>query len=129
MHILRIVALWALQIFSGLLFVLIGTGKFLDSSWERNFARWGYPDGFYLVIGVLEAVGGAAMLVPRLTTYAALLLVTIMAGAAVTHLAYGEMQRVSVPLVYLVIVALVGWLRRKSALRLRQSSPPARAVV
>ena len=122
-------ALWALQILVGLLFVLIGTAKFLDSSWERNFARWGYPDGFYVVIGVLEAVGGVAMLAPRLTTYAALLLATIMAGAAVTHLVHGEMQRLSAPLVYLVVVALVGWLRRKSALRLRASSPPARAVV
>ena len=119
MRITRLVVTWGLQILMGAMFVMMGVMKFVDPFWPRNFARWGYPDGFYIVVGVLEAVGGVALLVPRLTTYAALLLVTIMAGAAVTHLVHGEMQRLSAPLVYLLVVALVGWLRRKSALRLR----------
>jgi putative oxidoreductase len=75
-----------------------------------------------MVIGALEAVGGAAMLVPRLTTYAALLLMTVMVGAVMTHLVYGELQRLPVPLVYLLVVALVGWLRRRSALRFHTAS-------
>lgn len=129
MRIVKIVAVWTLQIFVGLMFVMVGVMKFQDPTWARSFARWGYPDGFYMVVGVLEAVGGAAMLVPRLTTYAALLLMTVMAGAVLTHLVYGELQRLPVPLVYLLVTALVGWLRRKSALRLRTASTEQHAVV
>ena len=129
MRIIKTIALWALQILCGGLFVLVGVMKFLDPVWARSFARWGYPDGFYLVIGVLEAVGGIGLLVPRLTTYAALLLMTIMAGAVLTHLMHGEWQRLAAPLVYLVIVALIGWLRRKSAPPLRAASAPSPTVV
>jgi uncharacterized membrane protein YphA (DoxX/SURF4 family) len=122
MRIVKIIAVWTLQIFIGGLFVLVGVMKFQDPIWARNFGRWGYPDGFYLVIGALEAVGGAAMLVPQLTSYAALLLMTMMAGAVVTHAVHGEWQRLPVPLVYLLVVALVGWLRRRSVLRFRTAS-------
>ena len=129
MRIIKTIVVWALQVIVGLMFVLIGVLKFQDPSWARSFARWGYPDGFYIVVGVLEAVGGLALLVPRLTTYGALLLMTMMAGAAATHLVHGELQRLPVPSVYLLIIALVGWLRRKSALTLHRRSASQRAVV
>ena len=129
MRSIKTIAVWALQVVVGLMFVLIGVMKFQDPTWARNFARWGYPDGFYIVVGVLEAVGGVALLVPRVTTYAALLLMTMMAGAVVTHLVHGELQRLPVPLVYLLIVAWVGWLRRKAAFILHRTSPGQRAVV
>jgi uncharacterized membrane protein YphA (DoxX/SURF4 family) len=125
----KIIAVWTLQILVGLMFVMLGVMKFQDPSWPRNFARWGYPDGFYMVVGLLEAAGGAALLVPRLTSYAALLLMTVMAGAGLTHLVHGETQRLPVPLVYLLLIALVGWLRRRSALRLRAASTERHAVV
>ena len=80
-----VVVLWLLQILTAVGFVLIGVGKFAAPGWQRNFARWGYPDGFYMVIGVLEAAGGLAMLVPRLTAYASAMLGVIMIGAAATH--------------------------------------------
>jgi putative oxidoreductase len=129
MRIIKTIVLWAVQVLIGGMFVLVGLMKFQDPSWARSFARWGYPDGFYLVVGVLEAVGGMALLVPRLTTYAALLLVTVMAGAVLTHLLHGELQRLPVALVYLLVVALIGWLRRKSALPLRAVPAASRTVV
>ena len=66
-RVLGTVVLWLLQILMAVAVVLIGVVKFADLSWARNFARWGYPDGFYMVIGVLEAAGGLAPRVPRLT--------------------------------------------------------------
>ena len=129
MRIVRILAVWTLQIVIGGLFVMLGVMKFQDPSWARNFARWGYPDGFYMVVGVIEALGGAALLVPRITTYAALVLVATMAGAAVTHLLHGELHRLPVPLVYLLLIALVGWLRRRSAARFASAAAGQRAVV
>jgi putative oxidoreductase len=129
MRIARLAVTWGLQILMGAMFVLAGVMKFVDPFWPRNFARWGYPDGFYIVVGILEAAGGAALLVPALTTYAAVLLVVTMAGATLTHLVHGEMQRVGVPLAYLLLIALIGWLRRTSALRIRRAPGKERAVV
>lgn len=129
MRIIKTVVVWALQILVGAMFVLVGVMKFQDPGWARNFARWGYPDGFYIVVGVLEAVGGIALFVPRFTTYAAILLMTTMAGAVLTHLLHGETQRLGVPLVYLLIVGLIGWLRRKSAHAFSRTPATQRAVV
>ncbi len=111
------IGLWALQVLLGALFVLLGTGKFGDPTWSRNFARWGYPDGFYMVIGVLEALGGLLLFVPRLASYAAAMLGIIMIGASLTHFVHGEMHRVAPPLVYLALLAIVGVSRRRAAVR------------
>jgi hypothetical protein len=90
-------------------------------SWARNFARWGYPDGFYLVIGALEAAGGVLLLVPRFTSYAAALLGVIMIGASLTHWLHGEMGRVTSPLMYVAALVIVGVARWRSSIRLRSA--------
>jgi putative oxidoreductase len=118
-RLLGVVVLWLLQILMALAFVLIGVAKFADPSWARSFARWGYPDGFYMVIGALEVAGGLALLVPRLASYAAAMLSVIMIGASLTHWLHGEMARVIPPLMYLAVVAVVGAGRWRSAIRLR----------
>jgi uncharacterized membrane protein YphA (DoxX/SURF4 family) len=123
---LGVVLLWLLQILMAVAFVLIGVVKFADPSWARNFARWGYPEGFYMVIGVLEAAGGLALLVPRLTSYTAAMLGVIMIAAALTHWLHGEMARVTPPLMYLAVLVIVGVGRWRSAIRFRAaSSTPA----
>ncbi len=127
MRMARIVGMWALQIFVGVIFVLLGVMKFRDPTWVRSFARWGYPDGFYLVVGALEVAGGLAVLVPSLASYGALLLMAVMTGAALTHLVHGEMQRFMAPVVYLLFCGGVAWARRRSAWRRRPVpvQPPA----
>jgi putative oxidoreductase len=120
------IGLWALQVLLGALFVLLGTGKFGDPTWQRNFERWGYPDGFYMVVGVLEALGGLLLLVPRLASYSAAMVSIIMIGASLTHLVHGEFRRVAPPLIYLALLAIVGVARRRSALgpaSMRQAAP------
>ena len=118
-RLLGVVVLWLLQILMAVGFVLIGVVKFADPSWARNFARWGYPDGFYMVIGALEAAGGLVLLVPRLTSYVAAMLGVIMIGASLTHWVHGEMARVTPPLMYLAVLIVVGTGRWRSAIRLR----------
>ena len=120
-----VIVLWLLQILMAAAFVLIGVVKFADPSWARNFARWGYPDGFYMVVGALEAAGGLALLVPRLTSYAAAMLSVIMIGASLTHRLHGEMARITSPLMYLAVLVIVGVCRRRSAIRLRAAAAPA----
>jgi uncharacterized membrane protein YphA (DoxX/SURF4 family) len=122
MKVVRQIAPWFLQVLLGALFLLLGSGKFMDPSWVRSFARWGYPAGFHYVVGVVEALAGVALFVPRLTTAAASVLVVVMAGATLTHLAHGETRRLAAPLTYLVLLAVVGWLRRGSAVRLSSTT-------
>ena len=116
-----VVVLWLLQFLMALAFVVIGVAKFGDPSWARSFARWGYPDGFYMIIGALEAAGGLALLVPRFTSYTAALLGVIMIGASLTHWLHGEMGRVTSPLMYLAVLVIVGGARWQSAIRLRSA--------
>src|SRR5262245_41281076 len=118
-HLAAQIGLWTLQILLGVVFVLLGAGKFGDPTWARRFAAWGYPPGFYMVIGALEALGGLAVLIPAAASYGAALLGAIMIGAAATHLLHGEFPRIPPPLVYLALLTVVGLLRRDRAYRWR----------
>jgi uncharacterized membrane protein YphA (DoxX/SURF4 family) len=109
------IALWVVQVLAAVAFVAIGFGKFGSPVWARNFARWGYPEGFYMVIGALELAGGLLLLVPKLTSYAAALLGVILVGAAATLALHNE--RMSPPLMWLAVIVLLGWARRRRAWR------------
>jgi uncharacterized membrane protein YphA (DoxX/SURF4 family) len=111
----RTIASWLLQVLMAAAFITIGLGKFGAPFWERSFARWGYPPGFHLVVGVIELVGGILVLVPRLTSYAGLMLGTVMVGAILTHALAGDMWARPVP--HLVILMLLTWLRWPSRWR------------
>ena len=79
-----------------------------------------------MVVGVLEALGGLMLFVPRLASYAAAMLGIIMIGASLTHFVHGEMHRVAPPLIYFALLAIVGVSRRRAAVRpasMRQAAP------
>ena len=103
---------WALQVLLGAMFIVLGTAKILDSSWARKFAGWGFPAGFHLEIGALELVGGIALLVPGVASYAAAGLIVIMVGASLTNLVLCDTVR---PIPLLVVLAAFALLRRPSA--------------
>ena len=129
MRVMKVIGMWTLQILLGALFVVVGAAKFGDPSWARKFAAWGYPDGFYMVVGVLEIAAGLMVLVPRVASYGSLSIMTIMMSAVLTHLRHGEMRRLAPPLVYLAVAAAVGWLRRASAIPATRGRKDERAVV
>jgi putative oxidoreductase len=107
---IRSVAGWLLQLLLAAAFVSIGLGKFGNPFWERAFARWGYPPGSHLIVGGLEFLGGVLMLVPRLTSYAALFVAMIMVGAIATHALAGQPWTRPVPhLCVLLLLAAVRW--------------------
>jgi putative oxidoreductase len=111
----RVVSSWLLQVVVGVAFVPIGLAKFNDPMWVRGFEHWGYPPAFRILIGVIEATGGAMLLVPRLTSYAALLLGGVMVGAIGTHaMAHQPWFR---PLPHLTILLVLAWLRWPSRWR------------
>lgn len=120
----RRIVTWALQALMTLAFLSIGFGKFGDASWERSFVRWGYPHGSHLVVGTIEMVAGALLIVPRLASYAALLLAVVMVGAMTTHGLAG--QDIWRPAPHLTLLLLLAWLRWPSRWR-RSSTAPAGA--
>ena len=119
---LKTAGTWALQLLVGVVFVLLGIAKFMEPSWAGKFARWGFPPGFHLVVGALEALGGACLLIPSLASYAATGLMAIMVGAVLTHFVHGEMHRVMAPVPHFVLLGILALARRSSARRLRRAS-------
>jgi putative oxidoreductase len=102
------IGLWICQAALAILFVLAGTAKFASPMWPRMFARWGYPDHVYLIVGAIEVLAGLALLVPRLTAVAAAALIVVMLGAAATHLLHGENPAATLVLLLVLAVAAYG---------------------
>src|SRR6266852_1548763 len=89
----RLAADWILRFALTALFVVQGVVKLSGSkAWITRFTAWGYPDHFYLVIGLAEVSGAILLLIPRLTKLGALLLIAVMVGATATHVIHHEPQ-------------------------------------
>ena len=85
--------------------------------WIRDFARWGYPDWFRIVVGAAELVAFALLLVPRVAGYGASIFAVVMLGAIFTHATHGESVRLPFNFVLLgscvmIILARPTWRRR-----------------
>jgi putative oxidoreductase len=120
-----IIVLWTLQVLLAAAFIVIGMAKFGDPAWAGKFARWGYPDGFYMVIGTLEVLGGLTLVIPRVASYGTALLGVVMLGASLTHFVHGESNRVVPPLMFLAVLAIVGIARRRQAVLPASMRPAA----
>jgi len=118
MKILGRIALWLCQAILAAMFIAAGASKFGSPMWARLFARWGYPDHFYLVVGAIEVTAAIGLLWPRTAAISALVLLTVMAGAGMTHLVHGELERltqIAVMSSLLGIVAYARWRRVRVA--------------
>jgi|SRR5215813_5443453 len=104
---------WVVQILLAIFFLLAASGKLISRpQWIEMFRNWGFPEKFYLIVGGLEVLGAVGLLIPWLTGYAAVGLIVLMIGAAATHLIHGEGLQVLRPLILIVFLALVVYLRR-----------------
>lgn len=98
-----------------LLYVAAGVPKVVGvESAVTGFENFGYPTWFRLLIGVIEIGGGIGLLMPRVAFYAAGALGVVMIGAAYTITVHGE-PGVAIPIVCLVLLAIVAYLRRPTA--------------
>ena len=105
--------MWIVQILLAAFYVLAASGKLMSRpQWIEMFRNWGFPDKFYLVIGALELVGAIGLLIPRTAGYAAAGLILLMIGAALTNLIHGDGLQVLRPLIFMVFLTLVVYLRR-----------------
>lgn len=106
------IAAWGLQILLAALFAMAAMPKLTgDAETAANFERWGMPDKMYLLIGALELAGAVGLLIPRLAGLAAVGLFLIMGGALFTHVRHGEFSMAPVPLVFMILLAVVAFLR------------------
>ena len=113
----RSLAIWVLQFLLAALFAIQGIMKLTGSpAWISRFNAWGYPDHFYLVVGLAELLGAIVLLIPRLAKFGALMLIVVMGGAAGTHLTHHDPQ-VMTTLVLMALLAIVLYLRRSVAVR------------
>ena len=79
--------------------------------WIRDFARWGYPEWFRLVVGLAELFSFVLLLVPRLAGFGALIFAVIMLGAIFTHATHGESVRLPFNIVLLALSMIVVYVR------------------
>lgn len=108
----KTIALWIIQIMVAGLFLMAGMGKLTsDPEVVANFTSWGMPDKMYLVIGFFEVLGAIGLLIPRLAGLAAVGLILILGGALFTHLTHGEMGLAMLPLVVMILLGVVAYLR------------------
>ncbi len=105
-------ALWVLQALLAAVFAMAGFAKMGgDPATVEMFATIGIGQWFRYAVGVLEIAGAIGVLVPRLSALAALGLVCLMAGAALTNLFVLGASPL-LPACLLVAGALVAWGRR-----------------
>ena len=123
---LKTIGTWLLQIVLAVLMVGPGLQKFTSPVWQRMFRTWGYPDHFYLVIGAIEVVAGIGLLVPKVASASAIVLMVVMAGAAVTQITRGGRNGVG-ELVFVTLLGVVALVRWRHAWWPRRPAPPLAA--
>ena len=119
MKYVRIGGTWLLQLLLAVLMVGPGSQKFTSPTWERMFRQWGYPDGFYLVIGAVEVAGGIGLLIPKFASASAIVLAVVMAGAAATQIFRGGRDGVG-EIVFMSLLLVIAALRWRDRLRIRR---------
>lgn len=113
------VALWIIQIVLAAAFLIAGTTKVLTPK-EKLRERMAWVDDFsqtsVRLIGTAEILGALGLILPAatgiapiLTPIAAVGLIIIMIGAAITHVRRQEPAIVPVNVVLLVLAAIVAW--------------------
>lgn len=108
----KTIASWIIQVLVAALFLMMGSGKLMsDPEVVANFTRWGMPDKMYLVIGFFEVLGAIGLLIPRLAGLAAVGLILIMGGALFTHLTHNEIGMAFLPLMVMILLGVVAFLR------------------
>ena len=111
-----VIVLWLITIVEAVGIGAPGTAKFRLDVWPRLFVGWGYPVWFTYVIGVVEVAGALAILVPRLATWAALVLGTVMLGAVVTLILHPGTMGWGTPVVHIVLLAIIAVARWRGRL-------------
>jgi uncharacterized membrane protein YphA (DoxX/SURF4 family) len=81
------IVLWIVQGLCAATFLFAGGSKLASSpAMVQTFDLIGFGQWFRYLTGILEIVGGIALIVPSAAPFGAILLAFVMAGAVLTHL-------------------------------------------
>ena len=108
----KLITLWILSGLVALAFVFVGGSKLAGTAaMVELFDKVGLGQWFRYLTGLLEVAGGIGLLIPRYAFYAAVLLVIVMIGAIITHVAVvGGSPAPAV--VLLVLSGIIAYLRK-----------------
>jgi putative oxidoreductase len=110
------IVVWTITVFLALVCLRSGLMKmpFVPGVefWIRDFARWGYPDWFRMLVGIAELVSFGLLLIPRFAGYGALIFAVVMLGAIFTHATHGESGRLPFNFLLLVVSVIIIFARR-----------------
>jgi len=105
---------WVVRILLALAFTAASLGKLTSSPGVlERFAEYGFPDGFHMLIGVIELAGAILLLVPKAERYAIVMLTLIVIGAAGTHFVHDPAIELLRPLVFFIFLAAAWFLSGK----------------
>ena len=117
-HLVREIVLWVLALLLALVCIRSGVLKLSGNIfWVRDFHRWGYPDWFRVVVGLIEIASAAFLLIPRFATYGGSMFAVVMLGAMATHYQYNEASRLPFNMVLLTLSVIVAFMRRPHVMR------------
>jgi len=107
------ILVWLITVFELVTMGMAGWGKLgaAAGTWQGLFAGWGYPSGFSTVVGVVELLGVAALMVPALASWAAIWLGAVMIGALATVLTHPGPLGPITPVVHLLLLGIIGYAR------------------
>ncbi len=109
---IRRIAGWILCVPLASVFFVVGLGKVIGRPGAvMEFQLIGLGQWFRYLTGALEILGAAALLIPRVSWMAALLLAGIMVGAIIAHVTRLPIPP-TLPVKLLVMTLLTAWLRR-----------------
>lgn len=101
--------LWVLQILGAAMFLMAGFSKLSGSEpMVQAFAAIGLGQWFRYFTGALEVIGGIALLIPKVSSFGALLLAVVMVGAVIVHLAVIGGSPV-MAIILLLVMSLIAW--------------------
>ncbi|MGE0392015.1 MAG: DoxX family protein [Vicinamibacterales bacterium] len=103
---------WVLQVAAAGMFVLAGAPKIIGNAQSAQmFESIGAPWWFVYMTGAIEVVSAIGLLIPATARFAALALAATMIGATYTHVALLH-NSPAIPLVLLVVLSAIIWIRR-----------------
>lgn len=105
------VALWILQLFGAVMFLIAGWHKLSgDPMMVSYFEALGFGQWFRVLTGGIEVVAAVLLLIPRAAVFGAALLVPTMIGAVISHAVLGGSATMA--LVLLIAMSATVWFRR-----------------
>jgi putative oxidoreductase len=111
-------ALWVVQVFGATLFLISGLAKLSgDEQMIQTVETIGIGQWIRYATAVIEFTSAILLLIPALSGIASLVLVPIMIGATLTYLLIIGGSP-ALPIGLLIIVAVVAWGRKETALQL-----------